>query len=448
MKKATMLALGTTAAMLALSACGASGGKDAAPGGASDSGSNGGSAPSIKLTLEDRLLETSTEGAVIAHRKMIDEFKKEHPNVEISEESLQDATYKTKIKTLAAGNDMPDVFELLGSDAQMFVDNKLIMPLDDIMNQDSEWKKGFIPSTLKDFTVNGVLAGAPMQMLSTSLIFYNKDIFDKVGITEFPKTWKEFTDAIDTLKAKGYTPISLGNKDKWVAESSILSELGDRFTGTDWFNSIKNNQGAKFTDKPFVDALTALQSLSKMGAFNSDLNSIDNSQQRTAFYNGKAAMFFEGDWAISSLSSEAPQEIKDATHLAILPSVEGGAGKANVVSGGAAWAFAINANLKGDKLQAAIDLVKKLTGVEEANAAAENNAVAATIPTDYDKSKVVPLFNEYLEMFKNLEQSPIYDGQLSPAVIETMNNGLQDLLIQRITPEQLAKDIQSTYEGS
>jgi len=447
-----MLALGTTAAMLALAGCGSgNGNSDAPPSGSASAGStspDAGSAGPIKLTLGDRLLETSTDGSVIAHRQMIEEFKKEHPNVEISEESLQDATYKTKIKTLAAGNDLPDVFELLGSDAQMFADNKLILPLDDIMNQDPEWKQGFIPSTLNDFTVNGQLVGAPMQMLSTSLIFYNKEIFDKVGITEFPKTWPDFLKAIDTLKANGYTPISLGNKDKWVAESCILSELGDRFTGTDWFSSIKNRQGAKFTDKPFVDALAALQQLSKVGAFNTDMNSIDNNQQRTAYYNGKAAMFLEGDWAISSLSSEAPQEIKDNTHLAILPAVDGGAGKPNAVSGGAAWAFAINANLKGDKLQAAIDLVKKLTGVEEANLAAENNAVAATVPTDYDKSKVVPLFNEYLQLFQGLELSPIYDAQLSPAVIETMNNGLQDLLIQSVTPEQLAKDIQSTYEGS
>ncbi|MBB6730679.1 ABC transporter substrate-binding protein [Cohnella zeiphila] len=447
MKKATMLALGASAAMLALSGCGAGSDGNASQGGGSDSG-QASSKPAVKLTLEDRLLETSTDGSVIAHRQMIDEFKKENPNVEISEESLQDATYKTKIKTLAAGNDLPDVFELLGSDAKMFSDNKLILPLDDIMNQAPDWKKGFIPSTLNDFTVDGKLVGAPMQMLSTSLIFYNKDIFDKAGIAEFPKTWKEFTDAIQTLKAKGYIPISLGNKDKWVAESCILSELGDRFTGTDWFDSIKDRKGAKFTDRPFVDSLAALQELSKIGAFNADMNSIDNNQQRASYYNGKAAMFFEGDWAISSLSSEAPQEIKDQTHLAILPTADGGAGKANVVSGGAAWAFAINANLKGDKLQAAIDLVKKLTGEEEANVAAENNAVAATVPTDYDKSKVVPLFNEYLEMFKSLELSPIYDGQLSPAIIETMNNGLQDLLIQRVTPEQLAKDIQSTYEGT
>jgi raffinose/stachyose/melibiose transport system substrate-binding protein len=447
MKKATMLMLGSLLAMTTLAGCGSGGGQSASQSSSADS-AQGSSNQTIKLTMEDRLLETSTDGSVIAHRKMIDEFKKEHPNVEISEESLQDATYKTKIKTLAAGNDLPDVFELLGSDAQMFAENKLIMPLDDILNQDPDWKKGFIPSTLNDFTVNGQLTGAPMQMLSTSLIFYNKAIFDKVGITKFPSTWNEFIAAINTLKEKGYIPIALGNKDKWVAESCILSELGDRFTGTDWFNSIKNHQGAKFTDKPFVDALAALQQLSKIGAFNTDVNSIDNNQQRTLYYNGKAAMFFEGDWAISSLNSEAPQEIKDNTHLAILPTVEGGAGKANVVSGGAAWAFAINANLKGDKLKAAIDLVKKLTGVEEANVAAENNAVAATVPTNYDKSKVAPLFNEYLEMFQKLQLSPIYDAQLSPAVIETMNNGLQDLLIQGKTPEQLAKEIQDTYEGA
>ena len=409
MKKLSKLAIGSLAAAFMLAGCG-KGAADEQPSKGAASGSSG-SAPTVKLTLGDRLLENSTEGSVIARRQMIDEFKKEHPNIEIVEESLQDATYKTKIKTLAAGNDLPDVFELLGSDAEMFTDNKLILPLDGIMEQHPEWKNGFIQSTLDDFTINGQLMGAPMQLLSTSLIFYNKDIFEKVGIDKFPSAWPEFMDAIDKLKANGYTPIALGNKDKWVAESCILSALGDRYTGTDWFNSVKTKQGAKFTDQSFVDALAALQNLSKLGAFNKDMNSIDNSQQRALYYSGKAAMFFEGDWAISSLSSEAPDEIKNSTGLAILPSGDGGSGKANDVSGGAAWAFAINANLEGDKLEAAVELVKKLTGVEQANLGAENNAVAATIPTDYDKSKVSPLFNEYLEMFEHLELSPIYDAQ-------------------------------------
>jgi len=445
MKRRILLTLAALLALFAMLGCGSA--QNAATGGEGADASGGDSDEKITLTFANRLLETSTDGSVISHRQMIDEFVKENPNVEISEESLQDPTYKTKIKTLAAGHDLPDVFELIGSDAQMFLDNGLLMPLDDILENDPEWKGGFIPSTIENFRVNGQVTGAPMQLLSTSLIYYNEAIFKEVGIDAFPATWPEFIAAVEKLQAGGYIPIAMGNKGNWLAESCILSALGDRYTGTEWFESIMTKGGAKFTDQPFVDALKALQSLSQMGAFNTDLNSIDNAQQRTLYYNGKAAMFFEGNWAISSVTTDAPPEIRDNTHLAILPTVEGGAGKANATSGGAAWSFAINADLEGEKLEAAIALVKKLTGKDHANFAAENNTVAAVVADNYDESKVSPLFKEYLDMVKELEMTPIYDAQLTPAVIETMNNGLQELLVGAVTPEQLAENIQRTYES-
>lgn len=428
--------------IIVLAACGGNANNVAS----NDSNATDGSGEKIELTMMNRFLRTSTDGAVIARIEMLEEFKRKHPNVVISEESLQDPTYKTKIKTLAAGNDLPDVFELLGSDAQMFVDNGLVKPLDEVMEQDPEFKNVFIPSTLDDFTVNGQLVGIPMQMISSSLIYYNEAIFKEVGIDQFPETWDEFLAAIEILRENGYTPISLGNKGNWLAQSSILSALADRFTGTEWFYSLKNNEGAKFTDEPFVAALRAMQQLSEVGAFNTDLNSIDNGQQRTAYYNGEAAMFIEGSWAISSVTTDAPQEILENTRLAVFPAVDGGAGNPKATSGGAAWAFAINANLEGEKLEAAIALVKQLTGVEYAKRAIENNADSASIPENYDSSKVSPLFMEYTELLNELEITPIYDAHLSPAVIDAINRGLQNLLIGMVTPEQLAQDFQNVLD--
>lgn len=437
-----------------LAACGGSTGNVGSENGAgtntgndaNDGNVSEGSGETVELTFMNRFLRTSTDGAVVARIQMLEKFQQENPHVVISEESLQDPTYKTKIKTLAAGNDLPDVFELLGSDAQMFVDNGLVKPLDEIMEADPEFKSAFVPSTLDDFTINGQLVGLPMQLLSSSLIYYNEAIFNEVGIEQFPETWDEFLAAIETLREAGYTPISIGNKGNWLAQSSYLSALADRFTGTDWFYSLKNREGAQFTDEEFVNALRALQQLGEVGAFNANVNSIDNSQQRTAYYNGEAAMFIEGNWAINSVTTDAPEDIAANTKLAVFPAVDGGKGNPRATSGGAAWAFAINANLEGEKLEAAIALIKQLTGVEYANAAIENNADSATVPSGYDSSKVSPLFEEYTELVSELEITPIYDAHLSPAIIDAINRGLQNLLIGEISPEQLAQDFQNVYD--
>ena len=41
---------------------------------------------------------------------------------------------------------------------------------------------------------------------------------------------------------------------------------------------------------------------------------------------------------------------------------------------------------------------------------------------------------------------PIYDAMMDAALIETMNTGLQSLLIGEMTPEELAENIQFEYE--
>jgi raffinose/stachyose/melibiose transport system substrate-binding protein len=386
----------------------------------------------------------------MVNRELIEQFKKENPNVEISEDIMDNASLKTKIKTLAAGNNLPDVYMMLGSEARMFLENKLVMPIDDLLAADPEWKDGFNPASFGDLTIDGQLTGAPMSMGSGSIIYYNADILKKAGYDKFPTTWDEFIAALKKIKELGYTPISMGNKDQWVAGTCLLSALGDRFTGTDWFNSIRDKKGAKFTDKPFVDTLSAIKELSDIGAFNSDINSLNNSQQRTAYYNGKAAMFLEGGWAVSSLVTDAPKDILANTHLAVLPGVAGGAGNANATAGGAGWAVALNANLEGEKLDAAVKLVKLLTGGTAAKMMAERGDVSGSYAKDFDKSKAAPLFQEYLELLNNGTMTPIYDVQLSSDIIQTMNKGLQELLVPKSkkTPEKLAQEIQDTYSNS
>lgn len=423
------------------------GGNNAAPSGKSAAGSGG---STIELTLADSWTPTSTQAVDVVRRKLIDEFKAENPNVKISEDTLDNASLKTKIKTLAAGNNLPDVFMLLGSDAKMFLENGMIKPMNDILDQDKKWKDGFIPAAFSDFDVNGQIAGAPMQMTSTSIVYYNASIFKKAGYETFPATWDELIDALTKIKEMGITPISMGNKDQWVAGSCLLSSLGDRFTGTEWFNSIRDKKGASFTDQPFVDTLKAIKQLSDLGAFNSDINSIDHTKQRTAFYNGQAAMFLEGGWAVSSVVSDAPKEILDNTHLALLPAVNGGKGEAGATAGGSGWAIAINSKLKGEELEAAVKLVKLLTGSKAANMSADLGDSSGSIATDYDKSKSSKLFVEYLKLLETSKMTPVYDIQLSPSIIQTMNKGLQELLIpgSRVTPEKLAKDIQDAYVNS
>lgn len=391
---------------------------------------------------------TADEGAYsITFNKVLDEYIESHNEYKINEEVLSHDNYEMKIKTLAAANELPDVFLVKGSMVDTFKESGLIKSFEPILADNQEWKNSFIDGAFEDFKREGDIYGIPLSVGATSLVFYNQEIFEEAGVNEFPETWEGFKTAVTKIKEAGYTPISLGNKGKWVAESCILSMLGDRYTGTDWFRSIRDRKGASFTDQEFVSALDAMQTLAEMKAFNMDMNSIDNYQQKTAYYNKEAAMFFEGAWAVNVVETNAPQDIVKNTKITILPEVKSGKGDANTLAGGAGWAYQINPNLEGEEREAAIDLIKNLTNQEFSTRLIENNGRPATQPENYDKSKVSDLMNEYFALIEKSKFTPTYDVQLSPSVIEVMNSGLQELLIEVTTPEELAARIQNEYEN-
>lgn len=41
------------------------------------------------------------------------------------------------------------------------------------------------------------------------------------------------------IKEAGYTPIAMGNKDQWLAESAVFNTYAYKYIDQDWFNSLQ-----------------------------------------------------------------------------------------------------------------------------------------------------------------------------------------------------------------
>lgn len=420
-----------------LAACGNSGNQAD-----NGTGGNSGGEPQVTLTLLDAF--TPGDGMTTAFRNVLDQFQKDNPNIKIDEETISSDDLATKVQTLAAADELPDIFWLKGQMAETFVNNGKVMPLGEFLDNDPDWKASFKEGVFSNFTYNDQIYGIPFQITNTC-IYYNEDLMKAAGVDQFPTTWDELLDAVKKIKATGVTPIVLGNKAKWNAESVIMSTLGNRFTGDEWYQNIRDKSGAKFTDPEFVAALSALDQLAKAGAFNSDVNSIDDSQQRQLYMNGQAAMSIDGTWALADLKANSPEDVLNATKIAALPSVEGGKGDQNAITGGAGWAYAVNASSDPAKKTAVGKFLRALTGVEFATEEAKAGSLTAVTPNDYDQSSSPALFKEFDEFQKNRPFIPVYDHQLSSGLMEVLQSGLQELLIGVVTPEQLAQKVQDEY---
>lgn len=450
MKRKLIAALLATVTALSITACGGSttainddSSSESAEDASGDNSEDSGQITISLMTMNTRE-EAETNGYQYAFWKAVDEWKEAHPDVVIEEETMDQTSYQTKINAVASSGDMPDIFALKGSWTNSFVQNGWVA---DITEDIQDVQDIYIDNAFRFATIDDKVYGIPKQSQCTGLIFYNSDLWSEIGYDEFPTTWDDLLDAVQKFKDKGITAFVMGNKANWPAESCWLSTLGDRFTGNEWTYSIVDGDGAKFTDESFVKALTCFQELAESGAFNADINSLDDTEQNTVYFNKKAAAIANGDWFISTLNNSAPEDVLASTKLAILPPVNDGSENQNTVSGGCIWYWSMSSNeMSSEKRELTIDFLKYITSQQVGNDTAEHGDSPAVKNPEYDTTQTSDLFNEYQELMKAVTQVPVYDGCMDASVIETMNTGLQSLLIGETTPEELAESIQLEQE--
>jgi raffinose/stachyose/melibiose transport system substrate-binding protein len=383
------------------------------------------------FTLDDREQEIL--------RQRVESFQKEHPEIIIKVESIPHDQYKVKVRTQAAADQLPDLIQVWpGAELEPLVKANLLLPLDDIVG---EWKNKLIPEEqMKDYAVNGRQYAIPANKVITHLIYYDKDMLAKVGYSQFPNKYPEFIKMIKKLKENGITPIALGNKGKWVLQSCYLSTIADRFTGSDFLSGVLVGQ-RKFTDPDFVKALSVIKEMADIGAFNKDMNSLENTQQQQMFLQGKAAMMIEGSWALNGLLAKMPEGKK--LGIATFSTVDGGKGDPTALSGTLGYGIAVNSKLDGKKKESAYTFLKYFYQqplYEELLKAGTLVPAKVEVPSDIPEP--------FKEVVKRSEGkiSPVYDAVLSPTVIDVINNGLQSLVSGQISPEELAQEIQNAVD--
>jgi len=410
--------------------------------------SNGGSSndadETITLTIWNNW--SGQDAKAVAMRKILDDFQAENPNIKLEIEALATDGLKTRLRTAAAADEMPDLFVMWpGAMTKEFVQGDLLQPINDFLDQNAEWKNNFIENALVDFTVDENIYSVPMNLAPSSLLYYNEELFKQYNV-KVPTTWDELLQAVDTFNANNIIPIALGNKANWVAQSTTFSTIGDRVTGTEWFLKAVEQDGASFTDPEFVEALKLYQELGAAKAYQEGFNSIDENQMIQLYTQEKAAMVINGGWAVASLVNTASEEMLNATNITILPPVNGGKGEAKTTAGVVGTGLGVNKKLSGAKKEAAMKLFYALAGPDGQKATLESSTLVS-YKLELDPSKANPLFIKLTELMKETKIVPVYDSKLSSAAVEAINNGLQELLLGG-DAEDIAERIQAAQASA
>lgn len=341
-------------------------------------------------------------------------FEKDNSNFEVIHELIPNDLYKNRLSVCVATNQMPDVFPTWsGGILKQYISIGGVVNLDKYMSKDN-YSSRFNDKALKMVTDENGIWGVPVENMAIGLIFYNKDIFKALNLSE-PKTFDQLKDIIIKIKANGYIPFALANRTAWTG-SMFYMYFVDRLGGPSVYeNAAKRVNGGSFDNKIFVQAGKMVQELVNMGAFPKGFNWMDEDagDSRNLLYNKKACMILAGSWFISNVRYEKP-DFADKIGVFPFPSIEGGKGNPSNTIGSLGdnyYSIASSCSYP-DK---AFDLIKYLID----DTAVKKRIDAGKIPPVKEPDIKDPLIKEILGY---INQSPNvqfwYDQDLPPKLSE------------------------------
>lgn len=274
------LLAGLAVVALALTACGR---------GAEDSGAKEGEAVSSgKASGDITVWAMGTEGEKLS--QLADAFMKENPDAHVTVTPVPWDGAHNKISAAIAGQQTPDVTMLGTTWVGEFAKTGAL----DVTPPDFVDKTDFFPGAWETGVVDGTSYSVPWYV-ETRLLYVNKAVAEKAGVTKAPKTWDELTQAVKDLQTKGGakwgTYLQPGQMGAWQTVMPFV-----------WQNGGDIYDGSKFTlDSPqVVEALDYYKSFYDNGLSTRDR--IAEGETEPKFLSGEIASFVSGPWHIGLLN--------------------------------------------------------------------------------------------------------------------------------------------------
>jgi len=321
---------------------------------------------------------------------------------------------RAKLKMLNASNDLPALVSELAAEpafGDLLINNNRIVDLKPYFDVSPEWQKVCFPESIAYNTKDGKMFTSPSYSASYVGIFYNKEHFEKAGITKFPETWDEFWAACDALKAKGYTPLSMHTTETgWCPMLLGTSSLA----ASDEGKAFMNQKYPTNYDAPvFIESMDKVKKLFTYST--ADAVGGNYALAANNFTSEKTSMIPNGPWMIPSLSDKqfAAEGFEDKVGYALMPD-------GTMLSWlGLNYGDAVSADHPKDVQEGTIEFIKYKARPENIRlAAVEKGDFTNLVPlTEDDLKKLGSVMQEYAKTVASLKNTMIvYQTQWDPIV--------------------------------
>ncbi len=345
-----------------------------------------------------------------------------------------------KLKSAQIGNMGADLVQIYDIGTRFMIDSGWVIPMQDLIDADGWDATQIEPNIAAYYTVDNKLYSMPFNS-STPILYYNKDMFEKAGITEIPDSLPGIEAVSEDLITKGGAgeAISLG----------IYGWFFEQFTAKQGKNYVDNGNGREGaatavefdSNGAALNTLTAWKSLADKGyapnvGRGGDAGLAD-------FSSGKSAMTLGSTASLKQVLNDVNGKFEVGT--AYFPKVSESDQGGVSIGGASLWAL----NNEDEEKQAAVwEFVKFLVSPESQ---AYWNAQTGYFPVTVTAHEE-PVFKENLEKYPQFEtaidqlhdSTPESAGALLsvfPEARTIVETEIENMINKNENPEDVVKTI-------
>lgn len=330
--------------------------------------------------------DTEPQAKVI--QSAVKEFETANPNVKVNVK-FTGRDIKNLIKPALDGGEKIDLFEgdpqvTIGSlkDHVLKLDEYLVQPA--IGMEGKTIQDSILPSLMNWTKSLSVQAGLeegyyalPQQPFAV-LFFYNKEVFDKAGVTTPPTTWDEFMAANEQIKQSGVDPITFDDAYRDLFIGGYLSSA----MGNEWVDQLVNDKtGDMWKDPIITQFANDIITMREKGYFSKKISGSKYPAAQQDLVLGQSAAYLNGTWLPNEVSATAGPDFQwGSFQFPTVPNGNGKGGQHELTFG----AQALMLNKNGGNKEATIELVKYLIGkTAQDQMVQQAQAIPATVDSEW-----------------------------------------------------------------
>lgn len=195
---------------------------------------------------------------------------------------------EAKLLTAIAGGGVPDVVLWDRFQTSVYASKGALMPLDDLIAEDSLDTSVFYEAALGELTYEGTIHGLPLTVDNRSL-FYNADMLAEAGV-EPPMNWEELADVAEALTVR--------EGDELVRSGFALNDVG-------LFSMWLGQAGGQMVSEDGHAAFNSPEGLAVLEMWDELMNErgvyeLGFAEGTDGFAEGTIAMAYNGPWTLAT----------------------------------------------------------------------------------------------------------------------------------------------------